>query len=99
VDDGNEFSASVGSYPDSTSLYGVLDMAGNEWEWLADWYAVDYYQRSPEDNPQGPAPGETRVLRGGAWSSGQWLVRTAYRGYSDPNIAYNGHGIRCAQSP
>jgi formylglycine-generating enzyme required for sulfatase activity len=57
----------VGSYPAGASLYGVLDMAGNVWEWVADWYDPGYYSQSPTRNPPGPDSGELRVLRGGSW--------------------------------
>lgn len=57
----------VGSYPTGASPYGVLDMAGNVWEWVADWYDPDYYASSPARNPTGPEAGTTKVLRGGGW--------------------------------
>ena len=59
---------SVGSYPEGASPYGALDMAGNVFEWVADWFAIDYYKISPFINPVGPPNGESRVLRGGSWS-------------------------------
>ena len=65
VDDGYVVTAPVGSYLSGTSPYGALDMAGNVWEWVADWYDAEYYGRSPARNPQGPASGDYRVLRGG----------------------------------
>ncbi len=89
----------VGSYPTGASPYGVMDMAGNVWEWVNDWYQSDYYSVSPDSNPQGPATGEYRVLRGGSWLSGVNLVRSAYRGLSHPDLWYNDFGFRCVRSP
>jgi len=56
--------APVGSHPGDVSPYGVYDMLGNVLEWVADWYAPDYYSRSPYANPQGPADGATHTARG-----------------------------------
>jgi len=58
---------SVGSYPADASPYGCMDMAGNVWEWCADWSGGDYYRTSPSRNPKGPSKGNFRVLRGGGW--------------------------------
>ena len=60
----------VGSYPSGTSPYGVMDMSGNVWEWVNDWYAEDYYASSPYSNPLGPSTGTLRGARGGCHLSG-----------------------------
>ena len=99
VDDGYTASAPVGSYPDGASPYGVLDMAGNVWEWVVDYYAADYYNNSPESNPQGPTSGFLHVIRGGSWSSdfGGLGLRSTKRGYGNPDDTWQSYGFRCAQ--
>jgi serine/threonine-protein kinase len=91
--------AAVGSYPDGVSPYGALDMAGNVWEWTADWYDVKYYAGSSAQLPQGPDSGQFRVLRGGSWDDGRWHVRVAARRGDDPDFRDDGVGFRCARSP
>ena len=89
----------VGSYPSGASPYGVMDMAGNVFEWVDDWYQPDYYSVSPGSNPQGPAPGLRRVLRGGSWSDDVFSVRSAYRLYFLPGYWFGNIGFRCVRSP
>jgi formylglycine-generating enzyme required for sulfatase activity len=91
--------SAVGSYPAGASPYGVMDMAGNVWEWVNDWYQSNYYSVSPANNPQGPASGTFRVLRGGGWSYyGTYLI-VANRLADDPTRAYISFGFRCAATP
>ncbi|MBM4443662.1 MAG: SUMF1/EgtB/PvdO family nonheme iron enzyme, partial [Candidatus Rokubacteria bacterium] len=90
--------APVGPYPSGLSPYGAHDMAGNVWEWVADWFDAAYYQRSPERNPKGPDSGTSRVLRGGSWLSVPINLRTAFRYSNAPDIRSYNIGFRCARS-
>ncbi len=99
VDDGYQFTSPVGHYPKGASPYGALDMAGNVAQWVADWYDEKYYASSPGQNPAGPASGQYRAVRGGAWLTGAWHVRTAYRGNEDPGFGLDFIGFRCVRSP
>jgi formylglycine-generating enzyme required for sulfatase activity len=85
----------VGSYPAGASPYGALDMVGNVWEWVADWYDQRYYANSPHDNPPG-GDGKYKVLRGGSFEAGKHSVRVARRHSNDPANSYQGDGFRCA---
>jgi serine/threonine protein kinase len=91
----------VGSYPAGQSPYGVMDMAGNAWEWVADWYDPAYYASSPKQNPTGPTNGLTRILRGGGYlqldSTGPTEFTTTYRLDRSPDTTDPSIGFRCAQ--
>ena len=88
----------VGSYPSGASPYGVMDMSGNVWEWVNDWYNGSYYSVSPGVNPQGPATGSRRVLRGGSWNGDVNYVRSAARFNDFPDLWDVYFGFRCVRS-
>jgi formylglycine-generating enzyme required for sulfatase activity len=78
----------VGSRPAGASWCGALDMAGNVWEWVSDWFAP--YSGEPQENPTGPTSGDVPVLRGGGWHSPRWEIRAAYRQHEVRASGYNG---------
>lgn len=85
----------VGSYPLGVSPYGLLDMAGNVWEWTFDWFDATFYRISPDENPLGPVNGTRRVMRGGSWSNLFDGMRTMSRTSSPPNQSLDALGFRC----
>ena len=85
ADDGYLYTAPVGSY--ATNDYGLCDMAGNVWEWCADWYGEDYYASSLPKNPKGPGTGTERVIRGSGWSSHLQHLRLSRRLKLSPTAA------------
>ncbi len=88
----------VGSFDAGKSPYGVYDMAGNAWEWVADWYDENYYGNSPTRNPKGPSSGEYRVIRGGSWYlDSPVALRSANRSWNTPTNRYATIGFRCTQ--
>jgi formylglycine-generating enzyme required for sulfatase activity/tRNA A-37 threonylcarbamoyl transferase component Bud32 len=95
VDDGYADTAPVGNYPSGSSWCGALDMAGNVFEWVADWYGD--YTSERQANPTGPSSGERRVVRGGSWIDDRLCARCASRSGYHP-VSWNVFvGFRCAR--
>ena len=90
--------SSVGSYPAGASPYGLLDMAGNVRQWVADWFDALFYRNSPLQNPLGPGMGDKRVLRGGSFKDPANGVRVTTRFEHEPGSAGMNRGFRCASS-
>jgi formylglycine-generating enzyme required for sulfatase activity len=86
----------VGMRPAGNSPYGAMDMAGNVWEWVSDWYAADYYKASPARDPRGPGAGTLKVMRGGCWDSGAANLRVSCRKAELPKAWADNVGFRCA---
>jgi formylglycine-generating enzyme required for sulfatase activity len=87
----------VGAFPAGASPYGCLDMSGNVWQWVQDWYDERYYWQGATRNLQGPSSGEAKVVRGGSWSLFPGLARVSSRLRLVPGGRLGNVGFRCAQ--
>ncbi len=94
--DGYAVAAPVGNYEDGRGPSGHYDLAGNVWEWVADWYDPAYYATSPDADPTGPETGEQKVVRGGSWYDTATFNLSAVRLSSPPVNADATLGFRCA---
>jgi sulfatase modifying factor 1 len=84
------------------NAFGLYDVAGNGWKWCNDWFTLDYYASSPSTNPKGPATGNSRALRGGAWVGSQFVLedyyKSATRGNQNPGQPSEYLGFTCART-
>jgi len=106
-DDGYQFTADVASFTDDESPYGLKDMSGNAYEWVADWYSKTAYTGNHYDNPKGSSFGGSKVLRGGSWYNHPYFendnseldksLSTYYRFYASPTNRSNYIGFRTAK--
>ncbi len=87
----------VGSFPAGNSWVGAQDMAGNVWQWCADWY--DVYTAATATDPTGPITGTYRVIRGGSWANyGEGYSRCTFRTKNSPTTIYTSIGFRCVSN-
>lgn len=98
-DDSYSDTAPVAAFSNGISEYGVFNLAGNVWEWVADWYDSHYYVNSPSSNPLGPSLGEYRVLRGGSLVYDGNDLRSSNRLRGDQFLGLFGYnvGFRCSR--
>ncbi len=93
----NNATCAVGIFPDGSSPYGVMDMAGNAWEWVADGYDEKFYTKGANTNPfNPPVPNGKGIIRGGSWSNTDLSkFRVANRCWFYPDQGYSTNGFRC----
>ena len=98
TNDGYADTSPVGNYPAGASWCRALDMAGNAFEWVSDWYSDSYGGEGLAVDPTGPVSGEHRVLRGGSWGVEPTYANGAYRWHAYPDQTKIYWGFRCARS-
>lgn len=96
-DDNIGGTVAVDRYPRGASPYGVLQLEGNVREWMQDWFSENYYGVSPYGNPQGPAFGKTKVLRGASYNDSERGALAFIRFDHVPTSRGANRGFRCVE--